>query len=186
MSYPGDLELRAGRRVCRKSARCRAVPIDETAKAQDTDSWFCGDLREIHGDQGHIKVFRMGWWSYPLVRLRVNHSQEIMTADQYIYALTKLRQIVAHVPLRAYDDTTIGDKSTECNWGLCNDSKEVWPIGRPHRQKHQPCPLDRERREHIGCFYRCHIFQRGWRNREGVLYLYDFLLGKIMKGVKSC
>lgn len=97
---------------------------------------------------------------------------------RYIAALKRqLARIEGGVTLKAVDDVTPGNKSTECTWGLCTDEKEAWPDAQDHlwpdqftkrgrvaplyRRKHQKCPLDRRElasEDPNGCFYSCRVF----------------------------
>ena len=106
--------------------------------------------------------------------------QEPMTNDQYLYGLRQLLEVVKTEELSGYDDTTIGDKSTECNWGFCGDDKAVWPIGKPERQEHQLCPLDQDLDRRRGCFYRCRFFNAQHRrlSRANAIRLYKRMINK--------
>ena len=78
---------------------------------------------------------------------------------QYIVAIAKLKAIANSSILPAgYDDTFTGDKSTECNHGLC--SEEIKPTTAIYRQNHHKCPLDmRDETSRSGCFYSCAYFK---------------------------
>lgn len=178
MKYPGDLELRVGRRVCRKEWE-HSLPVDGEARGVmregDTGLWVCGTLIGMINGCGIIEVFLQGTWCHPLVYLTVDHSQEDMTDEQYLYSLRQLCDVVSTKPVSGYDCTVIGNKSTECNWGFCSEDSTIWPIG---KQPHQPCPLDKELRENSGCFYRCLYFQDGLRDKESVLRRYDAVIAR--------
>lgn len=95
--------------------------------------------------------------------------------------------------LEFWDDETVGSKSTECSWGMCTTAEEQWPDADDQTwpesyRKHgrvaprqfplrAGCPLDRatgtKDESHLGCFYRCRVFQDGLRDRTGALNLYD-------------
>lgn len=58
---------------------------------------------------------------------------EHLPEERYLAALQRVRDaIAAGRPLQFYDDTTPGDKSTSCSWGLCHDSKDTWPDAQDH------------------------------------------------------
>ena len=98
-----------------------------------------------------------------------------LPASEYRIALERqLARLKAGAPIDGYDDTTIGDKSTECSGGLCWESAELWggrlamrfvPAEGPSRgsqrsrYRDHPCPLDyRENPSTYGCFYNCRFF----------------------------
>lgn len=101
-----------------------------------------------------------------------------MTKDRYVAAMKRQRLRIAQgLILRAVDDTTPGDKSTTCTWGLCSDEKAAWPDAQDHlwpdqftkdgrvaplyRKTNQKCPLDRRDNavdDWNGCFYTCRVF----------------------------
>lgn len=113
----------------------------------------------------------------------MSEAKDLYISDgQYLAALENLRKgIESGVPLKAIDDTTPGDKSTTCSWGLCSEERRVWPdkamqlfpdhfpqrIAPKYRGKHHKCPMDRRTPEEAekglgygsGCFYHCRIFQ---------------------------
>lgn len=173
--YPGDLILRTGRRVCRKSGWVDPIPLNDAAK-DGCSLWCCGKLVYIQDeDTATVETLLGELWGYPLRLLQVEHSQEDMTDAQYLFGLHRLRQIVERDPISGYDDATIGNKSTECNWGFCSENKEIWPIGQPRRSNDRPCPLDRRRDKRMGCFYRCRFFC-GKIARDRALSLFDELI----------
>lgn len=122
---------------------------------------------------------------------------ERMSPELHLMSLKLLREIIASgISLGYYDDTTIGSKKTECSWGLCTESKEVYPesimhiwpddfekhgrIAPRHRDENQKCPFDVrpiEEKDMNGCFWYCQIFQRKKRKqritREYALQLFD-------------
>lgn len=95
--------------------------------------------------------------------------------NRVLVALKRLRKMVSNptTTFRAVDSTAMGDKYTECDWGLCCNRPEVypdkqdwiWPEDRHGiRGKVEPvdvpvgaCPFDRRRnpKEITGCFYTC-------------------------------
>ena len=97
--------------------------------------------------------------------------------DRYQQGLARIRaQIAEGLPLRALDDTSPGNKSTSCTWGLCSIETGAWPDAADHSfpvefEEHgrqtrltlganQRCPLDRrETPEQYGCFWSCRAFK---------------------------
>lgn len=77
---------------------------------------------------------------------------------QYVVAIAKLKAIAnSNIEPSGCDDTSIGDKSTECNHGLC--SIDLKPATAIYRANHHKCPLDmRENESSSGCFYYCAYF----------------------------
>jgi len=114
-----------------------------------------------------------------------------LTDAQHISALKRMRDRIAQGgPLRAHDDTTPGNKSTDCSWGMCTNDPSFWmkdelmfpdrgPIrvgiladGSPvlhesskYHGEGQQCPFDRrngtENKDSWGCFHHCRVFSRG-------------------------
>ncbi len=92
--------------------------------------------------------------------------------ESYFKTLAELkRRIEAGVPLDYYDDTTPGDKNTECTWGLCDDKIQALQDG-VYRRHYHVCPQDGrfftetgERNQVVpeelasGCFWKCLIFK---------------------------
>ena len=78
---------------------------------------------------------------------------------QYIIAIAKLKAIAnSNILPDGCDDTFTGDKSTECNHGLC--SEEIKPTTAIYRKEHHKCPLDmRDEPSSSGCFYTCAYFK---------------------------
>jgi hypothetical protein len=185
ITYPGDLILRPGRRVCRRGEWTTAVPID----AKGDDSWLCGTLSEIKEDMGIVEVFSSGKWSYPLDLLEVDHTQEDMIDEQYLWGLLRIRDIIlGGCPLQKVDSTQIGNKYTHVSWGLEEDygsRPKVWPIGIPRRMVHQYCPLDIGQEKHLGCFYRCMAFQHSHLLTAGIaVELYNDAIDKISNRIR--
>ena len=101
-----------------------------------------------------------------------------MPQDRYAVALDRMRERIASgVPLRYFDDTTPGDKDTQCTWGLCAGDKASWPDAQDHLwpdrflrdgrvaplylKTAQKCPMDRrdlQDKDMNGCFYTCRVF----------------------------
>lgn len=132
-----------------------------------------------------------------------------LTDDRYLAALRRIRaNIAARSPFTSDDDDTIGNKHTECSWGLCSHRKEDWPCMEDHlwpnqfreqgrvaplyRKKHQLCPFDRRMTAGTvddlamsqGCIYTCRIFRPKKdpkMTRELALELYDQAIERILK-----
>jgi hypothetical protein len=125
------------------------------------------------------------------------HKDLEMPDDLHLKSLKLVRELIASgEELIYYDDTTVGNKHTECSWGLCTDSKvaypdpemHLWPdqftnsnrVAPKYRKKHQKCPFDIRDPDKItmnGCFWTCWVFQRKHRKgrilKEYVLQLFD-------------
>jgi hypothetical protein len=125
------------------------------------------------------------------------HKDIEMTPELHLKSLKLIREIIANSSkIMYYDDTTPGNKHTECSWGLCTDAKEAWPDSEMHlwpdqfeekgrvapkyHKKDQVCPLDTrsiEADHSNGCFYTCQAFKRKKRKqpltKEYVLQLFD-------------
>ena len=126
-----------------------------------------------------------------------------LPTNRYLAAMKRLRDLILKdTPLRAEDDTSPGNKSTSCTWGLCSSEKEAWPDAQDHLwpdqfvsegriapkylQAKERCPLDRREngpREPNGCFYTCQVFSplRGETSLQDpvkVLQLYDLRIAK--------
>jgi hypothetical protein len=106
-----------------------------------------------------------------------------------------------------FDDTTPGNKSTHCSWGMCSETPADWPEDRQHiwpqshaqhgrvaprsLQKEQRCPFDNDPNHQgpWGCFYRCRIFQASKKapkpTREEAIKLYDQEIEKTQKRILS-
>lgn len=123
--------------------------------------------------------------------------------ERYVAALKRIRGLIQRgEKLVAHDDTTPGDKSTSCSWGLCSEEKHAWPDVEDHlfpddftkygrvapkyiRNGH-PCPIDsRTAKEHKtdlnGCFHTCRVFQaKGKRpSQEQVIEWYDLRISQL-------
>lgn len=126
--------------------------------------------------------------------------------DRYVAALEQLRRLVSGgLELRYYDCDAIGQKETWCTWGLCNNTKEMWPCKEDHlwpysfetegrvaplyRKQGQLCPLEvppdsprivEDWQRTSGCFYRCRVFQKiDWPvNASDVIASIDKILEK--------
>lgn len=100
-----------------------------------------------------------------------------LTDGQYRKAMENLRFDVEQrrIKLDGFDDTTAGDKDTQCTWGLCGDSATVYPTADMHlwpeelpgrlapkyTQEHHRCPFEdpTARDQESGCFHRCRFFK---------------------------
>jgi hypothetical protein len=133
--------------------------------------------------------------------LRINGD---MPQDRYVAALERQRErIDAGLHFEMWDDETIGNKSTECSWGMCCEQPSLWPEPEDHiwpesfiRQGRvaprrladgQFCPFDRREKPKpdlenspMGCFRRCMFFRPTTKrpDRARALQLYDEQLAK--------
>jgi len=105
-----------------------------------------------------------------------------LTDGQYVDLLQRARSNLDTISSAyGFDDTSIGNKSTKTNVGLCNDNLTVDGIrlfrGRrtmKYRGPSHKCPLDkREKHNGSGCFYTCQFFQNGLRDLSIIKHLYD-------------
>jgi hypothetical protein len=105
--------------------------------------------------------------------------------DRWVLALKRMLGLIeGGVALHSEDSTEIGNKYTTCTWGMCFESRKLWPDAEDHlwpdeftkrgriaplyRDRGQLCPMDlRARDSHAvvlltppdGCFYSCSVFQ---------------------------
>ena len=103
-----------------------------------------------------------------------------MTDAEYMEIMENLKRFVrSGAKLSGFDDNTIGDKDTQCTWGLCGDnikvypkaSMHLWPDKFPERlapkytEEHHRCPFEDPlgKDQMSGRFYRCRFFQQGQR-----------------------
>jgi hypothetical protein len=133
----------------------------------------------------------------------VSHAMSNMTIEQYRQWLIHNRnRILEGLPLKSWDDETIGDKDTYVSWGACSDDvaaftdPETWGYGPATEPNHWDktrirtislpkgkfCPFDLRltgegdpRYAQSGCFYSCRVFGGKVRkdDRERALQLYD-------------
>ena len=126
---------------------------------------------------------------------------------RYVAALERIRKLILKdVPLRAVDDTTPGDKSTTCTWGLCSDAKDAWPDAEDHLfpedftkygrvapkylRSTWLCPIDardpsKTRSDLNGCFATCRVFQSKKRPTQGqVIDWYDLRIAQFKEKQK--
>lgn len=134
-----------------------------------------------------------------------------LSDERYLAALKRIRGIIVrgYLSLDFNDCTDIGNKSTECSWGLCCDKHSHWPDAEDHlwpsrrndvvvtlyRKGHHFCPFDRRMRFRNektnmgnGCFYTCMVFHRGSRSlptREEAIALYDEAIRMIEEKIRK-
>ena len=105
----------------------------------------------------------------------VNNAQKL-TVLQFKDLLKRIRDyIVRGGKPKADDCTTVGNKHTECNWGVCTGDKDLVPYPELHtfpkdfdrfgrvstlrNPDGHKCPMDRgDGQPGCGCFYSCRIF----------------------------
>ena len=134
--------------------------------------------------------------AHPSIRINVLNT---LPPERTKLALIRIRDaIAAGRPLNFYDDTTPGNKSMSCSWGLCHDSAETWPDAQDHvfpkdfekrrritpLESRQLCPMDtRSEAAFNGCFYTCRVFQATRKSppptRAEALALYDEAISKL-------
>jgi hypothetical protein len=131
-----------------------------------------------------------------------------LTDTQYLLALERLRAYIAESSdeLVAWDSEYVGDKDTECSWGLCTCRPEQWPAdtrlwpdreltydgrvyGVKYRAPGQNCPFDRQGFDNVtrdtphGCFYRCRVFSpedgEARPSRDEAIQLYDTMIARL-------
>lgn len=127
---------------------------------------------------------------------------------QYYDALIRFQEYIkSGGELWKYDSTTIGDKNTECSWGLCCQSVNMWPedtrvfdgrtlpgpiVGQEDRRivqvkylgDNHHCPFDRRlggnEPNTFGCFYHCRIFRPDRpMTEERALELYQVAIDRL-------
>lgn len=109
-----------------------------------------------------------------------------LTDAQYEEAMARLKGVVegGGQSLQGFDDTTPGDKDTQCTWGLCGESASVYPAADMHsfpdllpgrlspkyRKQNHRCPFEdpKAKDQASGCFHRCRFFQQGQKPSVGV------------------
>lgn len=102
----------------------------------------------------------------------------MITDERYLRMLEEKREQIANgIELVAVDSETIGDKYTNCTWGLC--SKEINGI---HRSKSQTCPMQTSDNS-MGCFFKCLVFQNGLKNRDKALRRFDERIAQVKKAL---
>src|ERR1700682_6336578 len=115
--------------------------------------------------------------------IQINDLRELSVSRWRLALRRCLAVIQSGAPLRFVDSTTIGNKYTHCNWGMCSEAKAVWPdaedhiwprefehrgrVAPLHWPEGQMCPMDvRTTDTGNGCFHSCRVFQA---QRMGVL-----------------
>jgi hypothetical protein len=113
-----------------------------------------------------------------------------LSDERYLAALIRVRDLIAKGErLVANDSEEIGNKYTECTWGLCSGDKKAWPdpqdymwpdqpdrVAPKYRTNRQVCPFRRAPPSANGCFWSCMIFKPKGKpvpTREEALALYD-------------
>ena len=127
------------------------------------------------------------------------HTELYLTKKEYLIVLKKVRAKIAKMEKSGekawgYDDTTIGQKNTECNVGLCHDDPEIftkemnlWPEQYPERvapkylQDKHYCPLSKVHHSD-GCFYKCRFFKDKLEDLGAILALYDQRIAELKRG----
>lgn len=129
---------------------------------------------KIEPREGHNAAFNFSTYSGAHPSIQVNNVRKL-TPDRVIAALQRLRARVLRLPLDGYDDTTVGNKSTECTWGLCSHAPDLWPEARDHIWPYSflnegrvapldipagSCPMQdmTRHRDGNGCFWSCKFF----------------------------
>jgi hypothetical protein len=132
-----------------------------------------------------------------------------MPQERYVAALERQRARIAEgLELVYWDSRVIGEKETQCSWGLCSTDKEAWPDAQDHLWpdhflehgrvaplylvRGQLCPFDTDQtpRGHLrdlgdprGCYFRCRFFQAKTigpaPDRKRALELYDDRLAEV-------
>ena len=123
----------------------------------------------------------------------VINNADRLTKEQTITVLELVLEVVKTKPLRKIDSTTIGNKYTDCNWGICSEDPNVHPEPAMHTfpqdfADHQrisslplfakvQCPM-RKGKNISGCFYQCRVFQKNLPNpsREQAIHLYETII----------
>ncbi|EOE0154449.1 hypothetical protein ACJ8S7_005102 [Klebsiella pneumoniae] len=123
-----------------------------------------------------------------------------LSDKRYLAALERIKVLIVDgLPLKGYDDTTVGCKNTECSWGLCAQTKQHWPdkedylwpeqpnrISPKYTKEYQACPMDKRENPTLnGCFYTCRFFNKGKNpTRDEAIALYDYRINRIKKRMK--
>jgi hypothetical protein len=117
-----------------------------------------------------------------------------LTDEQYFDLLKRALQRIkeSNDKVRGCDSTSIGNKYTECNVGLCDDSlttkeiamfPEFWDKGRrdmKYLRVYHKCPLDwRDKPTQQGCFYSCLFFKKGLRDKNKIIKLYEQRISEV-------
>lgn len=134
-----------------------------------------------------------------------------LSKPRYVEALKRIRKLIVQgTTLHACDDTTPGDKSTTCSWGLCSEAKEAWPEAVDHLWPHEflksnrrapkylraghLCPIDSRdpvsaKQDLNGCFHTCRVFQSTGTtprpSRATVIEWYDLRINQFSQKGKS-
>jgi len=160
------------------------------------------DKKQIEPKPGYNSDYGFETKSGVVPSIQVN-VQKKLSPDRILVALKRLREKVSSSKLSGYDDTTVGCKNTECEWGLCSDSPKLWSDAQDHifpyeflnRERVTPlqskgvCPLQVESDNSSGCFHSCRFFQsRKYRaewpqlDKDSVLARIDAKISELEKG----
>jgi hypothetical protein len=127
-----------------------------------------------------------------------------LTRQQVLDSMKRqLEAIKRGKPLDTENSDAMGDKHTECSWGMCTEGEDVFPKGQglrmfddERRPKYRAsmfnteyaleCPL-REGINESGCFYQCRVFQRNKKTptREEAITLYEDRIAKLSGIIKG-
>ena len=115
-----------------------------------------------------------------------------LTDKQFLELLVRARARLEDVDkVSFYDSTMPGNKYTESNVGLCDDSLTtidiaMWPEAFPsrnsmkYRMNKHLCPLDtREKHDGNGCFYTCILFKRGMKDLKQIKRAFDKMIKEL-------
>jgi len=194
--YPIDDKIRIGRKVQRYSETWKKPYLPQPIGIQGTvECEACiGTVVAIQGAYTIIDCNRYGKWKFLTKYLKVVHSFEDMTDEEYCITLKLLYNYIesGHKLVR-YNCNVIGNKDMYVNWGMCSNSNEIYLYGRPKRQHISHfCPLDKNPEEgRWGCFYRCKLWDNYYRSQENpitrddVLKLYKVRIGEVEDGNSS-
>jgi hypothetical protein len=133
------------------------------------------------------KPFETTEGAHPSVRVNVLKK---LPRDRHLLALKRLRKVVEQREQGGYNCSDVGAKNTECNWGMCQQNKVLWPDQQdyiwPHNENRvaplegSRCPLDTGLLGHEswGCFYRCQYFSKKLKmpTRDEVLARIDEMI----------
>jgi hypothetical protein len=122
----------------------------------------------------------------------VVNNAHALTEEQTLAVFRRIRAAIADGQVLLMEDSDeIGNKYTQCTWGLCSDMSKYWPTPELHvfpqefadsgrvapliptvdcPMRTKPGPVTRH-----GCFWSCRIFRTHLKtpNREEALGLYD-------------
>jgi hypothetical protein len=111
----------------------------------------------------------------------MNDMSNHLTDKQYKEVMERLAGVVksGSIKLNGFDSDAVGDRDTQCTWGLCGENPFVYHSADMHlfpeqlpgrlspkyKEKHHRCPFEDPlaRNQTSGCFYRCRFFQQNKR-----------------------